>query len=425
MRSNLVTVLLVGFSMLTGCGGASNGAFAPNIPATKVRPLSDVFYSFGPYPDAQYPLAGLLAGKNGEYYGTSQSGGNPSHGTVYEIAATGKEQVLYAFQDMPDGADPTSSLMMDKEGVLYGTTETGGDSGCNGPGCGTVFKLTPGKQGWTESVLYRFQGSSDGGTPIGGVMMTKSGALLGPTYSGGSGWGVIYELTPSGSSYSEKIVHEFSRPRDGLNPIEALVSDSSGNLYGTTDSGGLSCACGTVFKLTPSGSTYSFSVIYRFKGGADGMYPWASLLRGSNGMFYGLTIQGGTRNKGTVFELAPMGSRYREKVLYSFKGGTDGAYPGDTPGLVADDNGNLYGTTSGGGGTRCECGTVFSLTRSGKGFTEHVLYAFQGGKYDDGRDPSSGVIIDRKGNLLGTTFRGGDSRSGTIFSVCCAATSKK
>ncbi|HEY1883423.1 MAG TPA: choice-of-anchor tandem repeat GloVer-containing protein [Candidatus Cybelea sp.] len=390
-----------------------------------------MLHSFGSFPDAESPLAGMLAGKNGEYYGTTQSGGNPGNGAIYEVTAAGSEQVIYSFQSGTDGADPVSTLIMDKKGALYGTSDTGGSSGCEGPGCGTVFKLTPNQQGWTESVLYRFTGGNDGGSPIGGLLMTKRGALLGTTVGGGSGGGVVFELMPSGSTYTETVVHEFSGSPDGLDPTDALVSDSAGNLYGTTSEGGLttcpsrssSPGCGTVFKLAPSGSKYSYSVIYRFKGDADGIAPWASLLRGSNGVFYGLTMEGGALGKGTAFELTPKGSRYRETVLYSFKGRSHGAYPRSD--LVEDRGGNLYGTTPFGGGAHCRdgCGTVFTLAPSGKTFTEHVLYTFQGPRAGDGAIPLGGVLIDRHRNLLGTTFNGGASHYGTIFSVCCAASS--
>jgi hypothetical protein len=169
-------------------------------------------------------------------------------------------------------------------------------------------------------------------------------------------------------------------------------------------------------------------VIYRFKGGKDGAQPAGALLLESNGVLYGLTDAGGAHNKGTAFELAPKGSRYRETALYSF-GGIHGASPRDASGLVADRGGNLYGTTVTGGGVHCQkvdgCGTVFTLVPSAKGFTEHVLYAFQGSLENDGGRPFGGVLIDRQGNLLGSTFMGGSSRSGTVFSVCCAASPPK
>ena len=324
---------------------------------------------------------------------------------------------------------------MGKDGALYGTTLSGGTGYCKQRYyCGTVFKLARGKSGWTESVLYQFQGGNDGAAPQGGLVMDKSGSLLGTTTGGGTGRaggnGTLFVLVPSGSSYSEKIVHTFTGSPDGSDPGNALTADSSGNVYGTTFEGGLTdCrradgGAGTVFKLTPSGSTYTYSVVYRFKACSDGFYPSAGLLQGANGVFYGLTERGGARSglsNGTVFALIPKGSSYREKVLYSFKGGNDGADPQDMPGLVADRNGSLYGTTVGGGGsTACGggCGTVFKLVPSKGAFTESVLYAFQGN--GDGWWPFGGAVIDNKGNLLGPTLYGAISSHcdcGTIFSI--------
>ncbi|HEY2473775.1 MAG TPA: choice-of-anchor tandem repeat GloVer-containing protein [Candidatus Cybelea sp.] len=425
-RRYVVGVSVVGFSSLTACGGASNGVFAPRLAATSVRPLSDVLYSFGG-PDGAFPDVGLLAGKQGEYYGTSTGGGSSNCqggcGTAYEITAAGKEKVLYSFQGGADGQNPYSTLIMDKQGALYGDTETGGNGSW-----GVVFKLIPGKQGWTESVLYAFQGGSDGLLPAGGLLMTKSGALLGTTEAGGSSdGGVVFELTPSGSTYTEKIVHAFTGPPDGLTPHDALVSDSSGNLYGTTEEGGLTTlhggghrnGWGTVFKLTPSGSAYTESVIYSFKGLSDGKYPVSGVLPGANGVLYGLTESGGgirgRKAFGTVFELLPKGSSYRHTVLYRFQGHTDGSYPEDTPGLIADRSGNLYGTTAY-GGSSCDCGTVFKLAPSGSRYAESVLYVFHGGT-GDGLQPRGSVVLDSKGDLLGPTNQGGLSNLGTIFSI--------
>ncbi|HEY2475696.1 MAG TPA: choice-of-anchor tandem repeat GloVer-containing protein, partial [Candidatus Cybelea sp.] len=177
IRCYAVGVLVFGFSVLTACGGAaSNGAFGPRVPATGVRPLSIMLYSFGGNPDGEWPQAGLLAGKKGEYYGTTVFGGSAGDGAVYAITAAGKEKVVYSFQGLPDGSVPESTLIMDNEGSLYGTTERGGTGGlnCGEAGCGTVFKLTPGKHGWTERVLYAFQSSPDDGAyPMAGLLMTK------------------------------------------------------------------------------------------------------------------------------------------------------------------------------------------------------------------------------------------------------------
>lgn len=439
MRWFALTVLILGPSSLVACGGASNGAFAPRFSATSVRSLSDVLFTFNGT-DGSNPVAGLLAGKDGEYYGTTTTGGSASDGSVYEITAAGKENVLYSFQGSPDGSHPDSTLIVDTKGALYGTAEGGltASKSANCPGlyygCGIVFKLTPGKSGWTESVLYRFHGV-DGGGPLGRLAMTKSGALVGVTLDGGEqdgGDGTIFELTPSGSSYNETVLHRFPQGSDdGLYPTNGLVSDGSGNLYGTTSLGGLfrgNGGSGLVYKLTPSGSTYNYSVIFRFRGGVYGKFPHSSLLPGANGVFYGLTDGGGvhegkTTGYGTVFELIRKGARYSEIVLYRFKGGSDGSDPDDTPGLVADASGNLYGTTVyGGDATACPnahrvlvgCGTVFELTRSGNKFSESVLYAFQ--NTPDGANPEGGVVIDSNGNLLGPTYSGGNAE-GTIFSI--------
>ncbi len=442
MRGYFVIVLIVGFSSLAACGGASNDAFAPRQPTTSARPLSDVLYNFSGS-DGSTPWAGLLVGRNGEYYGTTTKGGKANDGTVYEITAAGKEKVLYSFRGRPDGEYPRSTLIMDANGVLYGTTENGGaafsSSNCPGLysyGCGTIFKLTPGKQGWSESVLYRFHGV-DGGGPLGRLVLTRSGTLLGTTQYGGEqdgGDGVVFELAPSASTYKETVVHMFPQGSDdGLYPTNGLVSGNDGSLYGTTYWGGIinghsRGGWGTVFKLTPSGLTYTYSVIFRFRGGVYGKFPHSSLLPGAHGALYGLTDGGGahegnTMGYGTVFELVRDGARYREIVLYRFKSGSDGSVPDDTPGLVADQSGNLYGTTVYGGSAACPsnhrdqvgCGTVFKLARSGKSFTESVLYAFQ--STPDGAHPQGGVVIDSSGNLLGPTYSGGSSNLGTIFSI--------
>jgi uncharacterized repeat protein (TIGR03803 family) len=412
--------------------------------------LNDVLYNFQAPPDAELAYAGLATGKKGEFYGTTYGGGTgPSggDGTVYEITAAGKEKVLYSFQYGSDGAGSQAVVISDKTGALYGESVLGGGGSACAYGCGTVFKLTPGKSGFTESVLYPFAGApNDGALPYGGLLMTKSGALLGTTFQGGSsktcghGCGTVFELTPSGSKYSENVIHVFGNNTDADGPADQLVADSSGNLYGTSLFGGNvtgACkkgplglpGCGTVFKLTPSGSTYSESVIYRFAGSADGKYPRSSVLLGANGVLYGLTEQGGAKKgseNGTVFELTPKGSRYSEKILYSFQGGSDGADPDDTPGLVAASGGGFYGTTvNGGGASACAsgCGTIFKLSPSGSGYTESVLYAFQGGT--DGEYPYGSVTVDGKGQLLGPTYYGGsgpcsfssNTGCGTIFSV--------
>ncbi len=269
--------------------------------------------------------------------------------------AAGVETILHSFAGGTDGATPIAGLVMDSSGNLYGTTYSYGSLGG-----GTVFKLTPGTGGaYTETILHSFAGGTDGANPYAGLVMDSSGNLYGTTFGGGgsSSYGTVFRLTPAtGGSYIETILHSFAGGTDGANPYAGLVMDSSGNLYGTTESGGGSSNHGTVFKLTPgTGGTYTETILNSFAGGTDGVNPYAGVVMDSSGNLYGTTEYGGSSNSGTVFKLTPgTGGTYTETILHSFAGGTnDGSYP--FAGLVMDSSGNLYGTTqtgsSGGNGT--------------------------------------------------------------------------
>ena len=200
----------------------------------------------------------------------------------------------------------------------------------------------------------------------------------------------------------ETVLYSFTNGLDGGYPFGGLVRDSSGNLYGTTYSGGAS-SVGTVFKVTKTGTE---TVLHSFAGGADGEYPYASLVRDSSGNLYGTTSEGGASNVGTAFKVTPTG---HETVLYSFAGGTDGANP--FAGLVRDRKGNLYGTTE--AGDSSGVGTVFKLTATGQ---ETVLHTFTGGT-TDGANPFGGLVRDAAGNLYGTTFVGGAFGHGAVYEI--------
>src|SRR5215469_803560 len=241
--------------------------------------------------------------------------------------ATRAEMVLHSFGGGRDGAYPSSGLLMDNSGNLYGTTaEFGNDANCHHQ-CGTVFSVTPNGH---ERTIY--------------------------TFSGG----------------------------DGASPRGSLFADSSGNLYGATAYGGGSCQCGVVFKVAPDGTE---TVLHRFFGGDDGVFPLSGVIGDAQGNLFGTTEHGGPANFGIVFRIAPNGT---EKVLHTFSGGSDGASP--DAGLIRDKHGNIYGTTVGGGALGY--GVIFSLTPHGH---ETVLHAFDG---NDGVDPSA-VIMDRAGYLYG------------------------
>jgi uncharacterized repeat protein (TIGR03803 family) len=264
-------------------------------------------------------------------------------------------------------------------------------------------------------VLYSFTGGTDGGQPNARVIAGIDGNLYGTAPFGGDlscsfgqGCGVVYRLTKAGT---ETVVHGFAGGADGADPYQALVTDVNGNLYGTTTSGGAKCAgsaCGTVFEISADGKE---TVLYSFTGGADGGGPSSGLIVDKAGDLYGTTAFGGLFSVGTVFRLDPAG---HETVLYSFTGVSDGAYPG-LDRLAVDAEGNLYGITASGGDLNCNsgtgCGTVFKLTQAG---VLTVLHTFANGA--DGSFPS-GVILDPKGNLYGTTQTGGAGNNGVLFKI--------
>jgi uncharacterized repeat protein (TIGR03803 family) len=310
------------------------------------------------------------------------------------------ENVLYSFTNGADGANPTSALVLDASGNLYGTTDNGGSTTCT-TGCGTVFRLSP--RG-TDIVLYRFLGGPVGAAPYGGLVRDVQGNLYGTTYAGGFFVGTVYEI----QGRKESVLHTFlgSMRNDGAVPYAGLIMDADGNLYGTSFSGGTKCTasggCGTVFRVTPSGSE---SLLYSFAGGTDGSFPFCALAWGANNSLYGTTVYGGANNLGTAFKVAPGGG---ETVVHSFGTGTDGSSP--EAGLVAGTDGRFYGTTSWGGDFGF--GTVFEIDRTG---AERVVYSFTGGV--DGANPDAPLILDSKGSLYGTTYAGGMTGNGTVFEI--------
>ncbi|MGC1380611.1 MAG: choice-of-anchor tandem repeat GloVer-containing protein [Candidatus Baltobacteraceae bacterium] len=316
------------------------------------------------------------------------------------------------------GPGGSGALIGDSSTALYGVVPAGGDKTCHTKdhykGCGYVYELTPQSSGSTynERVLYTFEGA-DGAEPIAALLMDATGNLYGTTALGGKhGKGTIFEMTPSGSGYTESVLHSFDGT-DGSSPYTSLI-EVSGTLYGTTGYGGpykgsgCSGGCGVAFSQGASG----YKVLHYFGGtssGSDGAVPYANLTD-VNGTLYGTTDFGGSAGQGTVFEMSLSG---QEQVLYSFKGGSDGAYPLGSG--VVDVNGVLYGTTYGGGTKMCQCGIIYSLTTAGK---ETPLHRFSGA-CPDGEDPMASLrTVD--GTLYGTTFKSG-ARSGcgcgVVFSI--------
>ena len=260
-----------------------------------------MLYSFKGYPDGGKPEAGLIMDKSKNLYGTTATGGAYGNGTVFKVTSSGTETVLYSFGSIPDGNTPWGGVIMDVAGNLYGTTFYGGTYND-----GTVFQLTPSR---TETVLHSFSfliGSGDGEYPLDGLIMDKSGNLYGTTEQGGAyGDGTVFELTPGGV---ETLLYSFgSQPGDGSNayPYAGVIRDAKGNLYGTTIFGGADNN-GMVFKVFNKGGVWKETILHSFTGEpADGQRPFGGLIRDKAGNLYGATYYGGAYNNGTVFEVTP------------------------------------------------------------------------------------------------------------------------
>jgi uncharacterized repeat protein (TIGR03803 family) len=307
---------------------------------------------------------------------------------VFELSFNGStwsETVLWDFRNASgDGSGPLRGVTIDPSGNLYGTTSAGGASGN-----GTVFELSPVGGGlWNETILLSFAGVSDGAAPRGGVLRDTSRNLYGTAQQGGTyNSGTAFELSPpavAGNPWTEKVLWAFGSGTDGRAPGAELISDSNGNLYGTTWDGGIyDCHCtnnygGTIFKLTPPMSPsakWTEAVIWSLGGSSstgsgknkvtviDGQLPWASsLLLDFSGNLYGTAMKGGAHGYGIAFKLTPPsvgGATWTETILWNFSGGVDGKSP--QTGLIKIDAGSsLYGSTNNGGSN--QDGTVFKIT---------------------------------------------------------------
>lgn len=267
-----------------------------------------VLYSFTGGSDGGQPEDALVFDASGNLYGTSVAGGCCGNGTVFELTpnpdGTRTQTVLYSFTGGSDGNRPNAGLVMDKSGALYGTTLLGGSS-INGTGVGTVFELQPNGATWTETVLHAFGNGSDGYSPAySPLLLAANGTLYGATTEGGKpDYGTVYELRPSGGTWKEKILHEFSNnASDGGRPNGGLINGASGTMYGTTLSGG-SGSGGTVYALTKSNGGWMESIVNNFVDYSGGIGPIADVtLDKKAGALYGVTEEGGT-NYGVVYQL--------------------------------------------------------------------------------------------------------------------------
>ena len=387
-----------------------------------------LIYSFDNYTgDGFYPYAGLVADKAGNLYGTTYQGGANNLGSVFELKLSGgvwSETLLYSFAGgTTDGEYPVySPLVFDAAGNLYGTTEYGGSSSCN---CGTVFELTKSGSKWKETVLHAFLGSSqkDGYFPQAGLSLDSTGNLFGTTqYGGVNNQGSVFQLQPSKTSWKYKMIHSFSATNGGAYyPVGGITQGADGYYYGTTYYGGFAYNAGTIYRMFLARNSWVTQNVFYFLEGGDGIYPDSSLAMDAKGNMYGTTYYGGAGEAcsggcGTVYKLTlGKNNTYAQSVIYSFQAGVkDGENPYYGAGVTLDANGDLYGTTYFGGSTE-NAGTVYELKVSGSGYKESLLWSFDT-VTGDGYYPRGGVILV-KGNVFGTTYAGGSHGAGTVFEI--------
>ena len=355
--------------------------------------------------DAAFPWATLVQGNDGNFYGTTQNGGNTACssgcGTIFRITPNGK-LTTFSF-DGTNGNGPIAGLVQAANGDFYGV------SGGGANGLGTVFKFTP-NGGLTT--LYSFSANTGYG-PIGGLVLASDGNFYGTTSSGGpptgqckpSGCGTIFKITPKGEYTT---LHNFNGIPDGGSPLATMTQAPNGKFYGTASNLGNAGSYGTVFTMTPKGK---FTVVHQFNN-TDGAYPFGGLILGTDGNFYGQTDLGGASAYGafgTVYKMTPSG---KVTTLHSFEQ-TDGDNP--ISNLVQGTDGNFYGTAAY-GGKYPNFGTVFKITSGGKFSTLHNFDS------TDGSYLYAGLIQATNGTFYGATYAGGSSTAcsygcGTVFSL--------
>jgi uncharacterized repeat protein (TIGR03803 family) len=407
----------------------------------EAAPKYQVLHAFGKGTDGGGLWTSVTLDKKGNLFGATSGGGKYKGGVIFRLTPKPNghwtETILHSFPSSSnDGGDPNGGLIQDALGNWYGTTGGGGADHV-----GTVFKLMHGPSGWMVSILYSFgEQGRDGYGPTAGLAMDRSGNLYG---TAPRPWTTAFELTPGSDGWHETIMHHFGVTKgDGAGPYSGLILDSARNLYGTTEWGGIGCVgegCGTVYEIQRTSSGWKEVVLHRFdNNGTDGVGPgFGALFMDDSGNLYGTTVGGGSHtcfageirafaipsgagyfpgnaigNCGTIFKLTKLADgSWKENILYNFKGGAAGSGPG--AGVVMDKAGNLYGTTiyGGSGGS----GVVYKLAPGAKGkWTYTLLHTFSGA---DGAQPDANLILDDKGNLYGTTATGGANGGGVVFEI--------
>ena len=428
-----------------------------------------VLHSFSGGSDGAMPYGGLAWDGASSFYGTATQGGYTGTrcynlffsyangcGTVFRLHRSGSSwtfSTLYEFRGgMVDGNWPQASLTVGRDGSLYGTTRGGdyqGQRGCENVntffGCGIVFNLRPPTAAcktalcsWTETIIYAFPGTNDGGGSgpgLGQLVFDQAGNLYGTNWNALGNTGEIYQLIPSGDSWTLGKTWVNNDTRSSTTPgfiDSGVVVDAAGNVYGTSKLGpnvGPYCTgglyfngCGTVYQLTPTSTGYNWNIIYPFTDGDDGEFPISGLVADQAGNLYGTTSKGGAGGGGVVFQQSPSGGTWTYNLIYSLPAGNPQSLCYFVPGegcsgpwgnLLLGNAGDFYGATYSAG--TYQYGNVFKLTHSNGNWTYTDLYDFTGG--NDGANPIGSLILDGGGNIFGTTSQGGASGDGVVFEI--------
>ncbi len=358
---------------------SSKKAVLTVLPVTPPGIFETSLHQFNGIMDGAFPCASLMQGNDGYLYGATVGGGGYYCGTIFKTLLTGGGiSIVYAFTNSPGGAEPYGGLVQGSDGNFYGTTLEGGNDGY-----GTIFRLRPNSN--SATFLYSFEGGNDGAFPYAGMVQGSDGNFYGTSFEAGeNSYGSVFKMTTNGAVTG---LYGFSGGSDGGYPYAGVIEGTNGNFYGTTYYGGN--GYGTVFSLATNGAlTTLASFDY-----SDGAYPYGGVVQGTDGNFYGTTYYGGANGQGAVFRVTPKGALTN---LFSF-GSTNGSNPAAS--LVQGTDGNFYGTTSTGGiGGQ---GTAFRITTNGQLTT---LLWFDG---LNGADPEAAMIQGSDGNFYGTTAQGG------------------
>ena len=376
-----------------------------------------VLHNFTGGQDGGTSFAALTMDRAGNLYGTTYYGGSANQGVVFKLTRKGGSFVfntLHSFGN-GEGIGSYSKVTIGPDGSLYGTTQTGvSGPGCGGMGCGTVYNLrlppTACKAAlcdWSYSLVYQFpDGGANGALPTSAPIFDQNGNMLGATPGDlGQCCGNVYELKPSNGNWTQSVLYSFTGGSDGNYPTGDVIWDQAGNLYGVTYMGGTHGG-GVVYQMVPSGSGWTENVLYSFDATSD---PDGGLVFDKSGNLYGTTTGDGGSGIGTVFMLSPAGGAWTSTVLYTFS-----KWEEPRSSLVMDAAGNLYGTADRGGKERG--GTIFKLTPGNGGWTYTLLKEFDD-PCDEGCFPRGGVILDASGNLYGTTSGGGTHGQGVVYEI--------